>query len=513
MITTLLRHPLGVFTVACLAGLTVLQAQPLPRSTPEAQGVHASAIDDFLEAANEIDSLHSFMMLRHGRVIAEGWWAPYQPDDRHKLYSLSKSFASTAVGLAIAEGKLDLHDTVMGFFPDLAPGEPSRNLKNLRVRDLLSMSTGHVSEDLGKFSFTDTAKPLVQQFLALPVKHRPGTHFLYNTPATYLCSAIVQKVTGQGLIDYLTPRLFEPLGIEGPVWETDHQGIALGGYGLNVRTEDIAKFGQLYLQRGEWNGRRLLPADWIEAATRKQTSNGSDPESDWNQGYGFQFWRCRHNAYRGDGAFGQYCVVMPEHDVVIAITSGLGNMQGVLDRIWDHLLPGLAPIALPSRPEAHAALRATLESLAISRPQGDAGQDHVREHANRIYHFAKNDRGLESFELRPMKAGASMILTIHGTAHRLTYGYGQEWVEETSSLGPTLLSRGLTEEAPIARVGAWPDADTLVIKSCFTRSPYVLTLTASFQGDDTVDLNATWNVAFSREDQNQTFQGKTPQSR
>src|SRR6185369_15697784 len=252
------------------------------------------------------------------------------------LYSLSKSFTSTAVGFAVAEGKLSIDDEVLKFFPDDQPANVSDNLKAMRVRDLLMMSTGQQDEP-------PTAPDAIsaKSFLAQAVPHLPGTHFKYNTAATFMQSAIVQKVTGQTVLDFLRPRLFEPLGIEHPLWDTNFQGISLGGYGLRVRTEDIAKFGQLYLQKGRWNGKQLIPAEWVAMATSKQTSNGSDPTSDWNQGYGFQFWRCRHNAYRGDGAFGQYCVVMPDQDAVVAITSGVKDMQAVLNVMWDKLLPGI----------------------------------------------------------------------------------------------------------------------------------------------------------------------------
>src|SRR5207244_5422812 len=161
-------------------------------------------------------------------------------------------------------------------------------------------------------------------------------------------SAIVQKVTGMTVLDYLKPRLFEPLGIEHPTWEASPQGITAGGYGLSIRTEDIARFGQLYLQKGKWQEKQLVPESWVEAATARQTSNGSNPKSDWDQGYGYQFWRCRNGAYRGDGAFGQYCIVMPEQDAVIVITSGLRDMQAVLNLVWETLLPGMSKKTLPA---------------------------------------------------------------------------------------------------------------------------------------------------------------------
>jgi CubicO group peptidase (beta-lactamase class C family) len=266
----------------------------LPRSRPEAQGVSSAAVLSFVEAADaSIDSMHSFMLLRHGHVVAEGWWSPYDAASPHSLYSLSKSFTATAVGLAIAEGKLSLDDEVLKFFPEEAPSAPSANLQAMRVSDLLRMSTGHQ---------TEPPRPADQSwtraFLTHPVPFKPGTHFLYNTSATYMLSAIVQKATGETVLDYLRPRLFEPLGIERPTWETSPQGITTGGYGLSIRTEDIARFGQLYLQKGEWQGRQLVPKAWVEAATARQTANGSNPQSDWDQGYGYQFWRCRHNVYR-----------------------------------------------------------------------------------------------------------------------------------------------------------------------------------------------------------------------
>src|SRR5262245_30383623 len=307
--------------VLVLAGImsAAASSSSLPRSIPETQGVSSAALLDSVNTLDQsIEGMHSLMVLRHGQVIAEGWWAPYDAEHNHVLYSLSKSFTSTAVGFAVAEGKLSIDVEGLTFFPDDTPTNASNNLKAMRVLDLLTMSTGNQDE-----APTSPEAISAKSFLAQPVPHLPGTHFKYNTPATFMQSAIVQKVSGQTVLDYLRPRLFQPLGIEHPVWDTNFQGISLGGYGLRVRTEDIAKFGQLYLQGGRWNGKQLLPADWVAQATARQTSNGSSPTSDWNQGYGFQFWRCRHNAYRGDGAFGQYCLVLPEHDAVVAITSGV----------------------------------------------------------------------------------------------------------------------------------------------------------------------------------------------
>jgi len=337
---------------------------PLPRSTPEAQGISSQAILDFVEAADRnIDTLHSFMILRHGQVIAEAWWKPEAADKPHILNSVSKSFNAAAVGLAIQDGRLSLDDHVLKFFPAAAPERPSENLKAMKVRDLLTMSGGHDTEPKAI-----EGTPSVEQFLAHPVPFTPGTHFQYNTMGSYVLSAIVSKVTGQTSLEYLKPRLFEPLSIENPRWDSSPEGFSLGGYGLWLRTEDIAKFGQLYLQKGKWEGRQLIPQEWIEQSTTKQISNENESHSkigpDWLQGYGFQFWRCRHNAFRADGAAGQFIVVMPDQDAVVAITADTGNMQGELDAIWDHLLPAFHGNALPDDFATQAKLKQAIEKLA-----------------------------------------------------------------------------------------------------------------------------------------------------
>jgi len=329
---------------------------PLPRSMPEAQGISSQAVCDYVEASDQINTMHSFMLVRHGRVIAEGWWKPEAADKPHVLNSLSKSFNATAVGLAIEEGKLSLDDPVLKFFPADAPADASDNLKAMTVRDLLTMTGGHDTEPKSV-----GGAPTVKQFLAHPVLHKPGTHFQYNTMGSYTLSAIVTKATGQTSLEFLKPRLFEPLGIENPAWASSPAGNSLGGYGLYLCTEDIAKFGQLYLQKGKWNGRQLIPEKWVEEATSMQVPNDQESHAkigiDWQQGYGFQFWRCTHNAFRGDGAGGQLCVVIPDKDAVIAITAQTGNIQGEMNAIWDKLWPAFQAEALPDDAAGQEKLR------------------------------------------------------------------------------------------------------------------------------------------------------------
>lgn len=475
----------GLALAGISPGLAGQTGGALPRSQPERQGISSAAILDFVDAADrEIDALHSLMLVRHGQVVAEGWWAPYAAQSRHELYSLSKSFTSTAVGLAVAEGRMSIDDTVLSYFPDDAPAEPSANLKAMRVRDLLCMSAGHEKE-----SPTGPAQISARAFLAQPVPFKPGTRFLYNTPATFMLSAMVQKATGQTVFDYLKPRLFEPLGITDPTWDTNFQGISLGGYGLSVRTEDIARFGQLYLQKGRWGGRPVLPAAWVDAATARQTSNGSNPNSDWDQGYGFQFWRSRHGAYRGDGAFGQYCIVMREQDAVLAITSGVKDMQAVLNLVWDKLLPAMQNKRLPGNPAMHARLEQRLARLALPTPNGSPTAPVLARVAGRTYVFPANDQKLEALTLEPDTDRQGVVLTVRGGGvdQRVHCRYGH-WEKGRFALGAY-------PERPMAASGAWLADDTYTARLCFYETPFCVTLRLRFAGDQLFH-DTEFNVAF-----------------
>lgn len=456
-----------------------------PRSTPEALGVSSSAILAFVEEAEQkIDALHSLMIVRHGRVVAEGWWAPYSATEPHQMYSLSKSFTSTAVGLAVAEGRLTVDDTVLSFFPDLAPAEPSANLKAMRVRDLLTMSTGHHDDDVRDFPY-QSDENVVKLFLARPVSHKPGTFFFYNTPASYMLSAIVQKVTGQSVLDYLGPRLFAPLGIVDPTWDASKQGVSLGGFGLNVRTEDIARFGQLYLQRGEWQGKALLPAAWVDTATARHMSNGSSPSSDWEQGYGYQFWRSRHGFYRGDGAHGQFCLVLPQYDTVIAITSGTRDMASVMNLVWDRLVPALKAEALAADAAAHKALTTKLSTLTL-RPQASSTVSAVSKTvAGRRYTFAKNPRNIEAVAIEaPDGQRATVTVRMDGADQTIAATSGA-WQKGSLTIG------GKAEA--IAASGGWTAADTFTLQVVRYRTPFSTTYRFRF-ADGQVTVDSEQNV-------------------
>ena len=488
-------------TVLALAGASRLAAQPsapLPRSTPEAQGVSSAGILSFLQAADSgVDAMNSVMIVRHGRVVTEGWWGPYDAQTPHMLYSLSKSFTSTAVGLAIAEGKLALDEPVLKYFPDQAPPQPSANLRAMRVRDLLRMSTGHQSEP----SFTSDADTTlrgatwVKRFLAHPVPFKPGTHFLYNSPSTYMLSAIVQKVTGMTVLDYLQPRLFQPLGMEHPTWVASPQGISAGAYGLMVRTEDIAQLGQLYLQKGMWHGRQLVPAAWVAQATSLQISNGSSPSSDWDQGYGYQFWRSRHDTYRGDGAFGQYMMILPEQDAVVVITSGVRNMQAVMDLVWDKLLPAMSVSRLPEQVATQQALKTKLAGLTMRMPPGTLTANMSTTVSRRWYELPTNDRGIQAIALDLTVGSPALLARTAAGESRTPIGLGT-WVRSHSGFANGIDAFLSVPASPdIAASGAWSADSVFTVKLIAPQTPFYSTLSFRFDGERLM-LDTEYNVSF-----------------
>lgn len=482
--------------VSTAVRIKAYKEQCLPRSAPGAQGVSAESILRFIECVRSIHELHSIILVRHGYVIAEGWVAPYRSDAMQLLNSLSKNFAATAVGFAVAEGRLAVSDRVIDFFPQQLPEQVSPNLRALTVKHLLTMSVGQAINP------TDTIvkeRDWIKAFLAFPIEHAPGSAFLYNNIATYMLSAIVQKVCGQKLIDYLEPRLFAPLGIIDKHWENCPAGINVGGWGLSLTTESLAKFGQFYLQKGVWQGRQLLPQEWVDTAsslvqtstdwnviTREGESQAQamarlKTNSDFHQGYGYQFWRCRHDVYRGDGAYGQFCIVLPRKQAVITITSRTPDMQGLLDRVWDHLLPAMHDGALPVD-SSSMQLERELTSMTLPTPQGKICSNPP---AQRSFTLENNSLGAvrASFELHTDSCVFSLEFAT-GIA-RVHCGIGQ-WIDNATDMPgtpPKFISQGERRTLRIAAATFWADTHILKMHWRYYETPNYDVVTCCFEGD------------------------------
>jgi CubicO group peptidase (beta-lactamase class C family) len=482
-----------LYLPALLFSLGVLgqQTDPLPRSVPEKEGVSSAGILRFIDAIGKTkNEFHSVMILRHGKVIAEGWWDPYRSYLKQSLYSVSKSFTSTAIGFAVSEGRLTVQDKVLSFFPHDPPDTISPYLAGLTVKDLLCMLEGQDPDPTMAIAAADSN--WITGFFNTPIVNRPGDHFLYNSMGVYILGAIVERLTGQHLIDYLKPRLFEPLGIRGEDWELSPEGISTGGWGLRLKTEDMAKMGQLYLQKGKWNGRQLLPAQWVADATSSYNDEGpvwaqhvARDSSDWKQGYGYLFWRCRHHAFRADGAFGQLIVVMPDEDAVVAVTCETRDMQDEVNLIWDWLLPAMYKGALPADPVAATALQRKLSALALPLPSGGAMPSAEAKISGKGFIMKDNGEGIESMSFGFSAGICHLDLKREGSMMHLDLGAGK-WIKgETMFPSPNVVGPQIAALAPFRVAGSydWKDEHTLELVLRYIESPHTETILCHFEGN------------------------------
>ena len=293
-------------------------------STPESQGLESENIQFCFDSLMKINhgEIHGVVVMRYGKIVAELFPEPFKREFSHTLYSVSKTFVATAVGLAVDDNRLRISDRVMLFFPEFYHDTISDGWADMTIRDLLTMSSGFEPD----WNMRNVQSDWVQSLLSKTVNH-PGSHFKYDSMVSYLLSVIVQKVTGETVLDYLNKRFFSKIGIDDAEWEMSPEGYCVGGWGLRMSTLSMAKFGQFLLNRGLWNGEQLLSSSWVREMMSVQQ------KADKSRFYGFQMWM--HDdvdgAFRADGALGQYIIVAPKEDMVIAITQcNRGN--GILER-------------------------------------------------------------------------------------------------------------------------------------------------------------------------------------
>ena len=382
--------------LALLPLLLAAQTGDLPRSTPAAEGISTQAVInmmDSLMALPECD-IHHVMVMRHGKVVAELHPAPFRAEDSHTLYSASKTFTSLAVGIAIDENLLRLDDRVMTFFPDKRSIPVSDNMAAMTVRDLLMMASGMKPD----WTMRNNSMDWVKDWLAKPVDDKPGSLFQYDSMCTFMLSAIVQRVTGQTMLEYLQKKLFTPMHITVADWETSPDGINTGGWGLRVQAETMAKLGQLLLNKGNWNGQQLVSADYVEAACSRLIDGGAKetvPPTDGNQGYGYQVWQSKWpGSFRADGAMGQYTVVVPQEDLVVVILGMKLYGHEELACIWNQLMPGLKDVPLQPEKKLQKKLDNLCAKASLKLPQGKKGKNQ-----NILLHLESNRFGMREIGL------------------------------------------------------------------------------------------------------------------
>jgi CubicO group peptidase (beta-lactamase class C family) len=459
----------------------------LPRSTPEEQGVASADVSGFLDAIKASgQEFHSVMVIRHGHVIAEGWWYPFSSDRRQQLYSLSKSFTGTAIGLAVDEKRLSIDDTILSIFPEYAPKEISANLAALKVRHLLSMSVGHGKDSVLLLEASAPGVPWEQTFLSLPVVFEPGSQFMYNSGASYMLSSIINKLTGKSANEYLKPRLYDPLGIVGATWTENAEGVDMGASNLRIRTEDIGKLGQLYLQKGMWNGKQILSKEWVAQATTKKIDSGQ-PGSSWGYGYGYQFWMNPPGGFRADGAYGQYSMVFPDKDAVVVITSESADKAATMKTVWDHMYPAFGDkTPLPAQPSDRSRLQATLNTLAFIPPRINDHSPLSATISGKEYILDQNPFNARSVSFR--FAGDQTIFTLKtegkpdivitcGTTRWIIDGNRKPEAHSLFSL------RRIDFDSLVAASATWSDEHTLMLTFRFIEAIHGDSLTCIFDGD------------------------------
>ena len=460
-------------------------------AAPEAVGIDRTAIAEFEFAIRERKSAHQgYMIYKDGKLVASSIASPYRVTDKRHVYSVSKTWTSTAIGIAVDEGLLSVEDSVISFFPELLPEKISDNLAKMKVKHLLSMNTGHQNDTFGRIA---TSEPeWARRFLALEVEKEPGTHFCYNTTATYMLSAILTKLTGLRMTEYLRPRFFNPLGIDGVWWDESPEGIDFGGWGIHVSAEDMLKLGVLYLNKGMWNGKRILSEEWISEATSAVSDNSMRKEPDWRVGYGYQIWRCQHNSYRADGAYGQYIIVSPEKNCVTVLISELGgviggSMQDLMDLYWDKIYSTISDGPIPMK---------LIECDISAHPFMEIPQGQSAVPSRKIK-LKDNPYCISALEAAPCDGGLSLKITGSDThSTQLVCGYGK-WEYNKVIHCPIRPYLGQLDDGEIggpAEIAASYAScgDKLIVALDFVTSPHGMTLTIS---DNEVVIDPTIAVA------------------
>ncbi len=484
---------LWLLAIGLMASLSAnAQTNELPRSTPEEQGVPSKALVALFDSlhALPLTDMHAVVVMRHGRVIGEMYPKPYAPEYRHTMYSCSKTFVGIAVGLAIEDNRLRLDDRVAVIFPELLPESVSKDLADMTVRHLLTMASG-VKPD---WNMRSRGTEWIRTFLSKPVKE-PGTQYAYDSMVSYMLAAVVQKVTGKKLTEYLQERVFTPMNVTEWAWEESPEGVNTGGWGVHIQPESLAKFGQLILNEGRWEGKQLVPAEWIREMCKKHRETGREV-------YGYHIWHCggHDGAVRADGALGQYVISVLDKDMVVVMTEAtLGNGRDQRRLIWDVLLPQIQDEPLPANKKDYQKLLKKQDSYKLAEVKGKASSAFALNWKNKTIELGKNTFGWKSLKLNFDKKLVTMTVTeTSGKSYELPFGY-QQWMTTTFDAYPpysiTPIDRFKGLKGPYYASGsyAWISKEELQLKVHYVNWVSALEMTFRLDDNGKVKLNIQTN--------------------
>ena len=482
-----------LLAIGLIASLSAnAQTNELPRSTPEEQGVPSKALVALFDSlhALPLTDMHAVVVMRHGKVIGEMYPKPYAPEYRHTMYSCSKTFVGIAVGLAIEDNRLRLDDRVAAIFPELLPDSVSKDLADMTVRHLLTMASG-VKPD---WNMRSRGKEWIRTFLSKPVE-APGTKYAYDSMVSYMLAAVVQKVTGKKLTEYLQERVFTPMNVTEWAWEESPEGVNTGGWGVHIQPESLAKFGQLILNEGRWEGKQLVSAEWIREMCKKHRETGREV-------YGYHIWHCggHDGAVRADGALGQYVISVLDKDMVVVMTEAtLGNGRDQRRLIWDVLLPYIQDEPLPTNKKDYQKLLKKQDGYKLAEVKGKASSAFASNWENKTIELGKNTFGWKSLKLNFGKKEVTMTVTeTSGKTYELTFGY-QQWMTTTFDAYPpysiTPIDRFKGLEGPYYASGsyAWISKEELQLKAHYVNWVSALEMTFRLKEGGEVELHVQTN--------------------
>jgi hypothetical protein len=436
-------------------------------------GVNSAVVEAFLDdAATAGLEIHGLMLHRAGRVAVEGWWWPYRADRPRIMHSVTKSVMASAIGLALEEGRFKLRDKVISFFPESLPAVVDDKLASMTVENLLTMRAGHAAETSGSI-WRGIHTSWTAEFFKIPVVYQPGTTFMYTSAASYMLSAILTKVTGETLHDYLKPRFFEPLGIVDERWDLGPDNINPGGNGLTMRTADLLKLGVLHAQGGLWEGRRVLSSEWIAAATR---SHGPD-------NYGYQWVSAADDAFLAIGLFMQFVMVFPRQQATLAVIGALQEGSQfylpVVKRYFPRAFAEQLPAAEAAKADAHLRDRLTAVGNApqiVSHPSQTAAQI-----SGRSFRIEPNALGVTAVRFVFERDRCVFHLADASGEHSVICGLAG-WIESDTDIPGADLHHGYALDSAVVVASArWLDENTLQMIWIFADTAFRDTVDCRFE--------------------------------
>lgn len=454
----------------------------LPRASASSMGVNPEHLIAFLDEVKAAGlDLQGLMLHRHGHVVAEGWSWPVDPNEPRVLHSVAKSFTACAIGFALEEGLLELNDRLVDFFPEQVPQGADPRLADMTVEHLLTMRTGHLANTSGSV-WRGITTSWIAEFFKIPLAYAPGSTYVYTSAASYMLSALINKVAGQTLHEYLKPRLFAPLEIHNEHWDIGPDGVNPGGNGLTAPVSAMLKLAVLHAQGGVWNGQQILPAEWVAAATRPQ--GGPDSR------YGYHWMMKPRHAFAAVGVFVQMAMVFPAYDATLVVIGGMKNSAELVPFIERHF-----PLAFANECQMDAEADARLMRRLATMAERPALVSACTAPApfNRAYRMAANGLGVSTLALRFSGDTLTFELTDAQARHTLQVGV-ERWLAGTTSMPGRTLHHGYEfKDAQVIAGARWLDEHSLEMTWIYPQTAFRDRVVCVFNGDQ-VSVSRTVNV-------------------